>query len=45
MVQDLWTDCGTVQTVLLGAVRSHALARPAAWQSFSYKLEAAGWGE
>jgi hypothetical protein len=36
---------GTIQTVLLGAVRSHVRARPAARQSFSCKWEAAGWGE
>jgi hypothetical protein len=42
-------NCNTVlyivQTVLLGAVRSHVLARPAARQSFSYKWGVAGWGE
>ncbi len=40
-----WTDCGTVQTVLLGAVLYHVPTRPAARPSFSYKWEAAGWGE
>ncbi len=35
----------TVQTVLLGAVHSHVLARPAARHIFSYKWGAAGWGE
>ncbi len=39
------TDCGTVQTMLLGAARSHVLARPAARQIFSYKWGAADWGE
>jgi hypothetical protein len=39
------TDCGTAQTVLLGGVRSHVPARPAARQSFSYKWGAEGWGE
>ncbi len=41
----LWyrTDCCTLQTVLLGAVR--VPARPAAWQIFSYKWGAACWGE
>jgi len=39
------TACGSVQTVLLGAVRSHVLARPAARQSFSYTLGAAGCGD
>jgi hypothetical protein len=42
-------DCGTAQTVLLGAVQcivhSHVPAPPAAWQIFSYKWGAAGWGE
>jgi hypothetical protein len=28
-------DCGTVQTVLLGAVHSHVPARPTARQNFS----------
>jgi len=40
-----WTDCGTVQNVLLGSVRSHVPAQPAARQSFSYTWAAAGWGE
>ncbi len=39
------TDCGTVQTVLLGAVYSHVPARPAAPQIFRYKWGAASWGE
>ncbi len=39
------TLCGTVQTVLLGAVRSHLPALPAARQIFSYKWGASGWGE
>jgi hypothetical protein len=36
----LWyqKDCGTVQTVLLGAVRAHVPAQQAAKQSFSYKF-------
>jgi hypothetical protein len=37
-------DCGTVQTVLLRAVRSHVPARPAPRQSFSYNWGAAVWG-
>jgi hypothetical protein len=41
----VWTDCGTEQTVLLGAVRSHVTARPAAMESFCSKWGAAGWGE
>ncbi len=43
MVPDgLWyrTDC-----VILGAVRSHVAAQPAARQSFSYKWGAGGWGD
>jgi hypothetical protein len=36
---------GTVQTVLLGAVRSHVRARQAARQSFCSKWGALGWGE
>jgi hypothetical protein len=44
--ESLWyrSDCGTGQTMLLGAVH-HVLARPAARQSFRYKWGAAGWGE
>jgi hypothetical protein len=43
----LWyqTDHGTIQTLLLGAVHSCVPSRLAARQIFSYKWEAAGWGE
>jgi hypothetical protein len=45
--ESLWyrTDCGTVQTLLFGAVHYHVLAWPAARQIFCYKWGAAGWGE
>jgi hypothetical protein len=37
--------CTVQYSVLLGTVRSHVQARPAARQSFSYIWGAAGWGE
>ncbi len=37
-------NCGTVQTVLLGAIHSRVLARPAAQQIFSGELQAGGGG-
>ncbi len=45
--ESLWyrTDCGTVQSVLLGAVHSHVPARSAARQIFCYKWGAVGWRE
>ena len=36
---------GTGQTVFLGAVHSHGPALPGAYQIFSNKWEAAGWGD
>ncbi len=38
------TGYGTVQTVLIVAVHSHAQAQPAVQQNFSNKWGAAGWG-
>jgi hypothetical protein len=39
------TDCGTVPTMVLGAVSSHVPAWPAAGHSFMFKCRAVGWGE